>query len=66
VNKSAPKNATFVGSSLQDLRDFPRSARREAGFQLDKVQHGEDPAYWKPMTRTGGDICEIRVRDEAV
>jgi predicted XRE-type DNA-binding protein len=27
-----------VGSSLDDLREFPRSAKRETGFQLDKVQ----------------------------
>jgi phage-related protein len=65
VSKPAAKSATFVGSSLHDLRDFPRSARREAGFQLDKVQHGEDPADWKPMTRIGSGVCEIRIRDEA-
>jgi phage-related protein len=54
-----------VGSSLDDLRDFPRSARRETGFQLDKVQNGEDPADWKPMATIGSGVCEIRIRDDS-
>jgi phage-related protein len=64
VRKAASKPATFLGSSLDDLRDFPRSARREAGFQLDKVQNGEDPDDWKPMAGIGSGTCEIRIRDE--
>jgi predicted XRE-type DNA-binding protein len=40
-----------VGSSLDDLRDFPKSARRETGFQLDKVQNGEDADDWKPASQ---------------
>jgi len=34
---------------LDDLRDFPKSARRETGFQLDKVQNGEHADDWKPI-----------------
>jgi phage-related protein len=64
VAKTAPKTATFLGSSLDDLRDFPRGARREAGFQLDKVQNGENPDDWKPTTGIGSGTCEIRIRDE--
>jgi phage-related protein len=65
VSKSAPKPVTFLGASLDDLRDFPKSARRESGFQLDKVQNGEEPDNWKPMPTIGSGACEIRVRDEA-
>jgi phage-related protein len=65
VDKPVPKPATFVGSSLDDLRDFPKSARRETGFQLDKVQNGEDADDWKPMPTVGNGVHEIRVRDEA-
>jgi phage-related protein len=54
-----------VGSSLDDLRDFPKSARRATGFQLDKVQNGEDADDWKPMPTVGNGVHEIRVRDEA-
>ena len=33
----------------EDLRDFPREACREIGFQLESVQEGVDPDDWKPM-----------------
>jgi phage-related protein len=59
------KPLSFMGAALDDLRDFPRSARREAGFQLDKVQKGDDPDDWKPMPVVGSGACEIRIRDEA-
>jgi phage-related protein len=44
---------------------FPRSARREVGFQLDKVQRGHDPDDWKPLKTVGAGVNEIRVRDAA-
>ena len=43
----------FRGGALNDLRDFPISARREAGHQLDQVQQGRDPDDWKPMRTIG-------------
>ena len=55
----------FRGSALDDLRDFPMSARREAGHQLDQVQQGRDPDDWKPMRTIGQGVREIRIRDEA-
>jgi phage-related protein len=61
----APKPVAFRGSALDDLRAFPDSARREAGFQLDLVQNGRDPDDWKPMTTIGQGVREIRVRDES-
>lgn len=42
------KPITFLGDSLEVIRAFPTDARREAGFQLDKVQHGLMPDDWKP------------------
>lgn len=60
----AAKPVRFVGSSLEDLREFLRDARRAAGFQLDKVQNGEVPDDWKPMPSVGSGACEIRVRGE--
>lgn len=59
-----PKPIEFRGSALNDLRTFPISARREAGFQLDQVQHGNDPDHWKPMNTVGPGVREIRIRDE--
>jgi phage-related protein len=59
------KPVTFLGSSLEDLRDFPREPRRDAGFQIDKVQRGEVPDDWKPMSAIVKGVREIRVRDES-
>jgi phage-related protein len=59
----ADKSLRFRGSALDDLRAFPVSARREAGYQLDKVQDGVDPADWKPMNSVGQGVREIRIRD---
>lgn len=59
----APKPIVFLGSSLDDLRAFPLAARREAGFQLDQVQHGGEPSDWKPMASVGPGVREIRIRD---
>lgn len=60
-----PKPVEFLGSALNDLRDFPLAARREAGYQIDKVQYGEEPDDWKPMKTIGAGVQEIRIQDEA-
>ena len=60
------KRISFVDRSLNDLKHFPEDARREAGYQLDKVQRGFDPADWKPSQETfkgsdsGGSIMTIQ------
>lgn len=56
------KTLRFVGSSLDDLKNFPAEARREAGFELDAVQRGLMPADFKPMLAVGAGAYEIRVR----
>ncbi|MBY0510897.1 MAG: type II toxin-antitoxin system RelE/ParE family toxin [Rhodospirillaceae bacterium] len=61
----AAKPVTFVGSSLDDLRDLPKGVKRQVGFQLDKVQYGEAPDDMKPMPAIGNGAAEIRIRDEA-
>ncbi len=37
------KPISFRGNSLDDLRQFPLDARREAGYQIDRVQNGLEP-----------------------
>lgn len=58
------KVVEFRGGSLDDLRAFPMSARKEAGYQLDQVEQGFDPDDWKPMNTVGQGVREIRIRDE--
>jgi phage-related protein len=59
------KDVRFEGSSLDDLKNFPASARREAGFELSNVQSGLQPSDWKPMSTIGAGVGEIRVKDAA-
>jgi phage-related protein len=54
-----------MGDSLDAIRSFPDGARREAGFQIDRVQRGLDPDDWKPMKIVGPGVREIRLRDAA-
>jgi len=55
----------FRGTALVDLRDFPQSVKRDAGYQLDKVQNGLPPDDFKPMKTIGAGVVELRIRDEA-
>jgi len=55
------KPLNFVGSSLDDLRNFPDEARRAAGFELRAVQDGFEPSDWKPMSIIGPGVKEIRI-----
>ena len=55
------KTLRFIGSSLDDLRDFPAEARRQVGFELDAVQRGMMPTDFKPMPTVGVGVYEIRV-----
>jgi phage-related protein len=57
------KPVVFLGDSLDRVRQFPERPRRDAGFQLDRVQRGLNPDDWKPMTSIGPGVREIRVRD---
>jgi phage-related protein len=50
-----------VGTSLEDIKDFPAEVRREVGFELDFVQRGLEPNDWKPMKTVGSGAYEIRI-----
>lgn len=60
-----PKPVEFRASSLHDLRAFPAMARREVGYQIDRVQNEHEPDDWKPMSSIGAGVQEIRIRDAA-
>jgi phage-related protein len=63
IGIEAMKPVEFLGDSLERLRAFPDRVRREAGYQLDRVQRGLEPDDWKPMSGVGPGIREIRLRD---
>ena len=57
------KQVRWVGDAQQQIRAFPDEPRREAGYQLARVQAGKEPADWKPMPSVGLGVNEIRVRE---
>ena len=57
------KQIRWVGSACDDLLAFPKDARKEAGFQLGKVQAGLEPDDWKPFDEVGAGTREIRIRE---
>ena len=62
-NAGREREIRWVGSSYHDLLEFPAALRREAGFELGKVQAGFDPSDWKPFDELGPGTKEIRVKD---
>ena len=52
-----------MGSSYRDLLAFPEEPRRQAGFQLGKIQAGLDPDDWKPFDSVGAGTREIRIKE---
>ncbi len=65
IEAAVLKPLSFMGTSLEEVRMFPETARREAGHQLDQVQHGLEPDDWKPMPSIGPGVREVRIRDQA-
>jgi len=59
------KPVRFLGDSLECLREFPSSAKHDAGRQLDKVQRQKQPDDFKAMLSIGKGVEEIRVWDDA-
>jgi phage-related protein len=52
----------WIGTSKQDIAQFPLDAKRKAGFQLRAVQRGETPTDFKPISIIGKGVEEIRIK----
>lgn len=59
------KKLRFLGNSLQNLRKLSVEVRQDAGYQLDKVQCGEQPDDFKPMPSIGKGVEELRLWDNS-
>ena len=55
------KPLKFIGSSEDDLSEFPKEAKGAAGHELWQVQLGLMPSDWKPILNVGAGAYEIRV-----
>ncbi len=58
------RTVIFIGTSRDDIREFPEAARREMGRQILRIQHGLEPVNWKPMKTVGTGVREVRVSVE--
>jgi phage-related protein len=58
------KPINWLGDSRKAVSEFSDDARRDAGFQLDRVQRGKEPHDWKPMNAIGSGVREIRIHEE--
>lgn len=58
------KKICFLGDSLVRLREFGSDAKQDAGYQLDKIQRGDQPDDFKPMPSIGKGVEEIRLWDD--
>lgn len=55
------KPLTWLGSSNKIIRKFTTEARKEAGYQIYRVQQGLAPTDFKPMPSMGVGVFEIRL-----
>jgi phage-related protein len=55
------KPLIWLGSALDDIRQFPEEARQDAGFELHQIQHGHEPSDWKPLHAVGAGVKEVRI-----
>lgn len=56
------KSVVWVGSSLDDLLNFPEDVRKDAGYKLHRLQSGLEAVDWKPMSEIGHGVEEVRLR----
>jgi phage-related protein len=56
------KSIEFHGHSLESIRKFPLTVKREIGYQLDRLQRGLNPVDWRPMPTVGKGVKEIRIK----
>jgi phage-related protein len=59
--RSAVKPLVWMGDSRDLVRKFPVHARQDAGFQLWRVQCGNEPDDWKPISNIGAGVKELRI-----
>lgn len=59
------KSVVWVGSAKKDLQqNFSSEARKEAGYQIYRIQMGWEPKDWKPVIGVGPGVREIRIHVE--
>ncbi len=58
----------WAGNSKAELLKFSRNALQDAGYQLHRLQTGNEPQDWKPLSNLGKGITgvyELRIWDDS-
>jgi len=53
------KEVIWIGSSLDDLKKFPKAVKEEVGFTLYEIEKGKMPQNVKPLKGLGSGVMEI-------
>ncbi len=53
----------WLGSSLKDLQSFPEDTKKEAGYQLHRIQNGLQASDWKSLPMVGKGAEEVRLEN---
>lgn len=57
------KPIMWLYTSFDDLFNFPMQAKKEAGYQLHRVQNGHEPEHYKPFKQIGLGVKEIKISE---
>jgi len=65
-SESRKDYATVVweGDSREILQSFPEAARKNLGFDLWRLQQGEQPSDYRPVPSIGAGVFELRDQDQ--
>ncbi len=65
MNQNNPGRANIVweGDSLEVLRKFPTTIKRNFGREIQRLQEGEKPQNCRPMQSIGQGVFELRQVD---
>ena len=58
------KKIIWLGNTHQTIKGYVDNLKQEIGYNLDRVQKGEEPYDWKPMSSIGHGVKEIRIHEE--
>lgn len=58
------KKITWLGDTHETVKSYSSIVKQEIGHNLDKVQRGQKPYDWKPMSSVGRGVEEIRIHEK--
>ena len=63
-DQSERTDVAWEGDSLEVLRNFPPTIKRNFGREIQRLQEGEKPLNSRPMQSIGQGVFELRQADD--